>query len=227
VTVGFASDVRVWDFELRREVPALRRREGRGAIVSPDGTRLAVLEPAGAAIYDIGDGRSLVSDIRPDSYRITQAAFAPDGRRLLVMSEGSAQIYDTATGAPLTPPMSHGLTARMGHASFAPDGRRVVTVASDDNVRIWDADSGQALTPPLPHRYARRATFSPDGLRLVTTGGDAAQLWDLSDDPSTEPDARLALQAQVLAARRIDATGAVLPLDASELRDAWAKLRSR
>ena len=106
-------------------------------------------------------------------------------------------------------------------------GRRVVTVASDHNVRVWDADSGQALTPPLPHRDARRAAFGPDGRKLVTTGGDVAQVWDLSDDPSTEPDERLALQAQVLAARRIDATGAVLPLDASEFRDAWARLRGR
>jgi WD40 repeat protein len=227
VTVGFAGDVRVWDLELRREVPALRRREGRGATVSPDGAQLAVVEPAGAAIYDIRDGHPVVSGIRPDSYRVTQAAFAPDGRRLLVMSEGSARTYDAASGAPRTPPMSHGPTARMGYASFAPDGRRVVTVASDDNVRIWDADGGGALTPPLPHRDARRATFSPDGLRLVTTGGDAVQLWDLSDDPSTEPDTRLVLQAQMVAARRIDATGAVLPLDVSELRDAWARLRGR
>jgi len=227
VTVGFAGDVRVWDLDLRREVPALRRREGRGPTLSPDGARLAVIEPAGAAIYDVGDGRAHVSNLRPDSYRVTQAAFAPDGRRLLVMSEGSARIYDARTGTPLTPPMSHGPTASMGHAAFAPEGRRVVTVASDHNVRVWDADSGQALTPPLPHRDARRAAFGPDGRKLVTTGGDVAQVWDLSDDPSTEPDERLALQAQVLAARRIDATGAVLPLDASEFRDAWARLRGR
>jgi WD40 repeat protein len=227
LTVGFAGDVRVWDLELRREVLALRRREGRGATLSPDGERLAVIEPTGVAIYDMMQGRALVSDIRNDAYRLGQAAFAPDGRVLLVMSEASARIHDAHTGRPLTPPMSHGPTARMGHAVFSPDGRRVATVADDHHVRIWDAGSGQALTPPLPHRHVRHASFSPDGLQLVTTGADVVQLWDLSDDGSTEPDARLALLAQVLAARRIDATGAVLSLEPGEFRDAWAKLRGR
>ena len=215
------------DLELRREVPALRRREGRDATLSSDGARLAVIEPTGVAIYDVMQERLLVSDIRNDAYRLRQTAFAPDGRVLLVMSEASARIHDAHTGTPLTPPMSHGPTARMGHAAFSPDGRRVATVADDHHVRIWDAGSGQALTPPLPHRHVRRATFSPDGLQLVTTGADVAQLWDLSDDDSKEPDARLALQAQVLAARRIDATGAVLPLETGEFRDAWARLRGR
>jgi WD40 repeat protein len=228
LTAAFSRVIRVWDLGRRQEIVAMRRPDGNRATFSPDGTRLAFVEKStSVAIYDAGHGRPLVSGLRNDNYAINHLAFAPDGRSLLIVSEGSARIYDARTGVPLTPPLMHQATSGMAHAAFSRDGRRVVTVATDSSARVWDTDTGQALTPPIEHRAGvRHGAFSHDGLRMAATGGDAVHLWDLSGPASPASDAQLALQAQVLAARRIDATGAVVPLGAVEFRDAWARFRA-
>jgi WD40 repeat protein len=223
LTLEFGGVVRVWDLESRREIPSLRQSERTRAVFGPDGTRLAVV--AGAAIHDAASGRPIVSGLRNDQYATKQLAFAPDGRSLLLLSEGSARLYDTSTGAPVTPPLAHDAIAQMFHAGFSRDGRWVVTVASDGGARVWEAESGQALTPLLPHRGgASHGVFSPDGRRLVTAGGDALLVWDLGGPASPETDAQLALQAQLLAARRVDATGAVVSLDVAQFLAAWTRL---
>ncbi|MFM8332552.1 MAG: WD40 repeat domain-containing protein [Candidatus Methylumidiphilus sp.] len=50
----------------------------------------------------------------------------------------------------------------------------------DKTARIWNAKTGAALSPPLPHEGAvEQASFSPDGLRLLTASADGtARLWD-------------------------------------------------
>jgi len=226
LTLEFGGVVRVWDLESRREIPSLRQRERTRAVFGPDGTRLAVVAGrASAAIHDAASGQPIVSGLRNDQYATTQLAFAPDGRSLLLLSEGSARLYDARTGAPATPPLAHEATAQMFHAGFSRDGRWVVTVASDGGARVWETESGQALTPLLPHPGGvRHGVFSPDGRRLVTAGGDALLVWDLGGPATPEADARLALQAQLLAARRVDATGAVMSLDAAQFLAAWTRL---
>jgi WD40 repeat protein len=227
LTVDFGGVARVWDLEQRREIPSLHQRERTRGVFSPDGTRLAVLAGrASATVQDAASGRAIVSGLRNDQYGLTQLAFAPDGRSLLLLSEGSARIHDARTGTPLTPLLTHAATGQMLHAGFSRDGRRIVTVDTDAGARVWDTDSGQALTPFLSHPGgARHGVFSPDGSRLATAGSDAVLLWELDGPASPEADARMALQAQVLAARRVDPTGAIVPLPAAELRAAWAKLR--
>jgi hypothetical protein len=50
-------------------------------------------------------------------------------------------------------------------------------------------------------------------------------MWDLS--PDTRPVEDLELLAQVLAARRIDHTQALVPLDTDQFRQAWETLRAK
>jgi hypothetical protein len=74
---------------------------------------------------------------------------------------------------------------------------------------------------------AGRAAFSPDGLRLVTVGNNAVRQWDLSRDGSRGSVTELSPLAQLLAARRIDSTGAVSALSLDEIRTAWASKATR
>ncbi len=74
-------------------------------------------------------------------------------------------------------------------AEFSPDGRFVVAAGflrwgpfSDkpNAAHIWDAVTGEPACPPLAHDAAvRHATFSPDGLSVITASDDGtARLWD-------------------------------------------------
>ena len=79
-----------------------------------------------------------------------------------------------------------GHTGPLYSASFSSDGGHIVTVSHDDNTaRVWNADGsgspvvleGQAdIDPSFNPRFQslRSASFSPDGTRVVTASGDAA-----------------------------------------------------
>jgi WD40 repeat protein len=87
-----------------------------------------------------------------------------------------------------------------------------------------DAATGQVLTPPLHHAdTVRQIVFSPDGLRVATGSTDGtARVWDLLPDlGAVDP----MLLAQALAARKLDETGALTFLSASEFQDVWNQVR--
>ena len=84
------------------------------------------------------------------------------------------------------------------------------------------------MTPPLPHPDGVvHVTFSPDSRRLVTAGGDSVREWNLSSDALPGTDAQMLALAHVLAARRVDTTGAVSAMSLDEMRAAWTARTER
>jgi WD40 repeat protein len=215
----------VWEVAKREEIRALRVADVDRALFDPAGTRLAVTERrATVVVLDVPGGKR-VATIRPDNFRITAMAFAGGGRALAIATEsGLVRLWDPSTGHPTTPPFDHGRGTVVQHLAASPDGAFLATSGTDGRVRIWDARTGEPLTPPFPHPGVVHAVFDPAGPRLVSVGGDAVREWDVSTDETAGSDAVLQAEAEVLAGRRIDATGAVSTLPVGRLREAWAKL---
>lgn len=65
---------------------------------------------------------------------------------------------------------------------MSPNGRCVVTASDDGTIVVWDAELGTASQEWFAHRHGvRTLALSPDGRRLISTGGRDVVLtmWDI------------------------------------------------
>jgi hypothetical protein len=156
---------------------------------------------------------------------IESAAFSSDGRRLVsACSDGTARVWDAETGEAITPVFRH--EQAVFHASFSPDSRFVVTASCDRTARVWDAKTGELVMVPLMHDTAVQAAgFNAAGTHIFTLTAEGLYSWDLPSEGRPVED--LALQATVLAGRRIDSTGSFSDLTPKESGERWQRLRAR
>ena len=221
LSVDFGGTARVWNAETAQERTELRRSEITLARLSPDGRRMATAERSILHIWDTTTGAPVGQPAGQPAgrYRMTALAFSPDGRRVVTANEDSVRIWDTESGSAVTPPMQH--NDRVMHVVFSADGMRVLTASADRTARVWNAASGQPVTDPLEHRWGvGYAAFSPDGQQVVTASQDrTARLWGLS--PGSVDAEGWMRRAQLLAARRIDETGAVVTIDTAQFLELW------
>jgi WD40 repeat protein/serine/threonine protein kinase len=150
-------------------------------VLSPDGTRLAVIADdwkGRLVVFDTTSGKQLAicAGHNAPTYALT---FSPDGTRLASGSEDkTARLWDTASGELLATCRGH--KSRIYSIAFRPDGARFLTTSSDETVRQWDAASGKELGAP----YERHgggvvlAVYSPDGEWVASTGIDrTVRVW--------------------------------------------------
>ncbi len=121
-------------------------------------------------------------------------SLSPDGALLAYTTatlegefEGVIVITDATTGKELRRIVPNGTgDQRAFPVHFGADGARLAAVHADDKVRIWDAATGAEVAQVNvgwideynPNYY--RATLSPDGARLLFSGGDSLQIWDVA-----------------------------------------------
>jgi WD40 repeat protein/tetratricopeptide (TPR) repeat protein len=239
VTASADRTARVWDRGSGAPIGAVLRHDHgvRHATFSPDGTLVATASgdhrSGIARVWSVGAGRERFPPLRFAEH-LNRVIFSPDGARLATAtSDGMARIWDVASGTPVTPPLAHGsgpgslFKERSGvtAAEFSRDGRWLAAGAASGIARVWDAASGDPITPPLRHGSAiHEVRFSVDGLRLITTCVDGTvSTWDIS--PDARDVAHLGDVAALLSVRRLDASGTLMPLDLTQLREAWTRYR--
>ncbi len=145
------------------------------AFFTADGSRLCTAATDDTVrLWDTASGRTLVEFHHPG----VQAALpSPDGTRLLsVASDAEARLWDVRGGPPLAELPYADNTLFFDHirdACFQPDGSQVAVCLRTDPV-IVDAASGRIAFRLEGHPGdVHSVAYSPDGVWLVTTGGDA------------------------------------------------------
>ncbi len=171
------------------------------------------------------------------------ARFSPDGHLLVTAcSDGTARLWDSATGKMLAL-MRNG--KRVADVEFSRDGRLLVTASDDRLVRIWDL----APTDRWPMKLSGdagvvRGSFSPDGTRAVTAGGDHSmvRVWDAVRgtllfalpprgrdyaelQPLFSPDGRLLLTQEGTWDANTGQAVAMIPTNYNATSQAWSSVR--
>jgi LysM repeat protein len=185
---GSNSVVTVWDTRTGRQVGKPFRCANEGwvqahnssggwTVFSPDGRTL--LDGIGPYwLWNVETGMRSGQAIDQED-KIFDIEFSPDSKRVVTTAgagERAAQVWDAQTGQPLTKPLRH--RHSVFTAEFLPDGRRFVTTSLDGDARIWDSMTGKLLVLCVhPDAEVPIAAISPDGLYLVTLGGNTARIW--------------------------------------------------
>ncbi|MCC2548230.1 caspase family protein [Hymenobacter sp. BT175] len=149
---------------------------------SPDGRRLVTVGGKLTIIWDLATGRRL-AELQRTSRTISRGegvVFSPDGTRLTekrrthLVQPKEVPLWD-ADG---------NLIATLIHqnwvwqAEFSPDSRHLLTADSRGEVKIWNAATGREEQTLTANNGLSHARYSPDGLRIITSGSSSVEVWD-------------------------------------------------
>lgn len=147
---------------------------------SPDGARLAAAGDEGSLrVWTVATGASeLTVDVNTDASALTGAA--------TVSKADLERERRIAEGAPDAPTLAPSQTVvRLAAVAFSPDGTVLATGGSDGGVRTWNASTGASVRSYEEFGYSvNDLLFTPDGARLVATGGGGTSgtvAWNVSD----------------------------------------------
>lgn len=189
----------VWDLDAGKEIA---RTDG-DAILSPDGTRIAVVcNSRRSGLSDLLPGEQMRSTVtkRPIHVRgmssaatditvearhrdeIFATAWFPDGTRFATAGDdGKVVISDAATGATVLTLYDD---ERAGHAAaWSPTQDRLAVACWDNAIRIWDAGTWSEPSVLRGHTDTiNEMRWSPDGRRVASVGEDGTlRVWNLVD----------------------------------------------
>jgi WD40 repeat protein/tetratricopeptide (TPR) repeat protein len=171
---------------------ALPRSLGLGGLTGDQG-------PGETKVWDTRTWKPLF-DLKGHTGGVSSVAFSPDGTRIVTGGgdfnvPGEVKVWDAQKEGKALLELN-GMTSSWGSTvSFSPDGTRIITGNDDGTATVVDAKTGSVLLKL--HQHAREsggtqdiwighgvlsAAFSPDGTRIVTTGGTRSSgevtVWD-------------------------------------------------
>jgi WD40 repeat protein len=200
---GFVKSVQVWDGRtgepVRPSGPVLR---GGRILLSPDGTKVAVLTSARSADQVVH--RILIHNLQTEhtatvvvgSTRfVSDLCFSPDSEWVLAVGDGKIYAWDSTSGLPgkfeagagaqrraeLVPaPRAVGILDSLAQRNdvysvvLSPDTSRLAAGCSDGELRLCQLVGGLVLGLPLGG-HLETISFGPDGNTLLTVRGEGSK----------------------------------------------------
>jgi WD40 repeat protein/serine/threonine protein kinase len=213
---GAGTQIATWECAtgklLKQSATMIRQPE---QLLPSRDTRLACsIDGLELNVWDLATGKVVCAPLRHPS-RVKWAGVSPDHQGLLTISN------------------LHSLGGQEVVSGMYDDENALAkqfTVSQSlwrGEFRLWDSRSGEMLLPAMPHHGVELSpelpTVSPDGRRiLLHRDSRNISVWEL---PAADPRSveELAWMAQAFSGRRMDATGALIPLD----QEAWKAAREK
>jgi WD40 repeat protein len=186
-----SNSYRVWDAQTGQVVQEWKSPYSSEALSwSADGTRLAMVCPSQAVVWDARTGRQLAVRQAQELREPVAVSLDGDGSSLAVLFRVRAAtlspavahlvlVWDIRSGKQLlearwpSPPSDVSL-------ALSPDGRRVAAALSGAGAKVWDVPAGKETAPLQGSpRGGGKLFFTPDGSRMVLAGRETL-LWDLA-----------------------------------------------
>lgn len=191
----FAGDERgrcyLWNIETAKQLWNVRghTRKVYAAEFTPDGQRIVTASgDQTVEQLDAATGQSMAGAGLRHPEAVTDLCLTQDGQKVLtICDDGRIRLWELATAR-----LIHTMIPNSGTptgAAMTPDGRFAFTVcANDGRVLKWDLQSGREVTQPQSNRpfldFSKQggqvwsAACTPDGLHVLTVGGNESRLWD-------------------------------------------------
>ena len=170
---------------------------------SPDGERVLTTDIHTARVWNAATGLAISASMVHGGW-VRSASFSSDGKWVVTGSEDkTARVWGAATGGPMFAPMHHQWVCREARFSLGMDYVLTVSTLREGAfdlswqgrsvARVWSlplrgVDTEIQIQHPNPgirdadgHRivdWRFRASFSPDGGRVLTSGDRTARVWD-------------------------------------------------
>lgn len=147
---------------------------------SSDGKLLMTRTERTVSLWNVADGTQACPTIAHGP-KILGAALSPDSKFVVTGAEDkTARFWNAQTGGQEGIPLEHKFAVSI--VAIDGSGKQVLT-SSAGRVQVFDVASRAALGRELTHKsLVRSATFSPDGLRVLTgTLGKTVHVWGLND----------------------------------------------
>lgn len=171
VTGGYGTAAKLWDVstgKLVREFSVGETEGGLTPVFSRDGKTLAVgNRNATTWLFNVDDGQALHELPRASSHELK---FSPDGKRLAVAYvDGSVALWDVSSGK-LIASVATGAD-EIYTLDWSRDGRMLAAAGLKGAIYLFDGRSLAALRQLPAPEWVISVKFTPDGTRLITTGG--------------------------------------------------------
>ncbi|MUM16735.1 hypothetical protein FZI91_00605 [Mycobacterium sp. CBMA271] len=174
----------------------IRQFEGRDAVMSGDGTRIAAIrldKRAGrqptlrVEVWNTDTG-DVIRTFPEQPYGQFDLALSPDGRHAVTLgADRMTHLWDVDTGEQIGEPIAivgprgpSDQNLRIWQPVFSPDGRRFAAGVGDRTVRQWDAFTGAPVGAPITGHTSQvsHVAYSRDGTRIASGGNDGTRVWD-------------------------------------------------
>ena len=158
----------------------------RHILFSRDSSKILGYGGSGTRVWDATSHQPLTPVLMHRNFWTYGARLSPDGKTAVSYGrDGFARFWGVGDHRPAIPHFRH--EHAVTFAEFSPSGLRIVTTSHDHTARVWDAQTGETLC--LLHHADRlnRATFSPDGRRLLTLDSRTVRVWDLAQEALAGP----------------------------------------
>jgi len=187
LAVGKPDGVVLLDVEARKETRTLPCDRFAAISWCPDETRLVVASGPSIDVWDVRNGRKVLSRRIPEvpsprewyvPYNAPSVAWSPDGSRVASIEDNALFVRDATTGKELSAFGELAGINPLRAVAWSPDAKRLASVWNDDSVKVWDVSTGRWQTLIGHTGPVRVVAWSADGKRLASASMDGTvRVW--------------------------------------------------